>query len=88
MNAVLQRLPVLILQPHSRCNGDGEVSLVTVAGRNRLIAADRARQLRRFQLLHVEGLKPVLVDANVPTLRAGEKHLGSHFRLAGKRVLA
>jgi hypothetical protein len=70
----------------------GEVAVVSVAGRIRLIAQDLAGQLprevrRRFQLLHVEGRLPVLVDANVRALRrAAEKHLGSEIRLAGKRV--
>jgi hypothetical protein len=72
---------------------DGEVSLVTVAGRIRLIAPELARQLPRevtrgLQRLHLEGRAPVLVDANIRTLRrTTEKHLGRDFRLAGKRVL-
>jgi len=73
---------------------NGSVAMVKVAGRIRLIAPDLAGQLprevrRRFQPLHVEGRPPVLVDAPVRALRrAAEKHLGSDFRLAGKRVLA
>jgi len=72
---------------------DGEVSLVTVAGRIRLIAPELARQLPRevsrgLQPLHLEGRAPVLVDANIRALRrTAEKHLGRDFRLAGKRVL-
>jgi cytosine/adenosine deaminase-related metal-dependent hydrolase len=72
----------------------GQIAVVAVAGRIRLIAEDLAEQLpremrRRLQLLRVEGRPPVLVDANVRALRrAAEKHLGSEFRLAGKRVLA
>jgi cytosine/adenosine deaminase-related metal-dependent hydrolase len=73
---------------------DGSIALVVVAGRIRLIAPDLAGQLpcsvrRRFQLLSVENRPPVLVDADVRALRrAAAKHLGSDFRLAGKRVLA
>jgi cytosine/adenosine deaminase-related metal-dependent hydrolase len=72
---------------------DGTVALVVVAGRIRLIAPDLADQLpraarRRFQLLHIEGRPPVLVDADVRTLRrAAAKHLGEDLRLAGKRIL-
>ncbi len=71
---------------------EGTVALVVVAGRIRLISPELARQLpasvrRRFQLLHVEGRPPVLVDADVRALRrAAAKHLGSDLRLAGKRI--
>jgi cytosine/adenosine deaminase-related metal-dependent hydrolase len=73
---------------------DGSIALVAKGGRIRLIAPDLAEQLprpvrRRLQLLHVENRPPVLVDADVRALRrAAAKHLGSDFRLAGKRVLA
>jgi cytosine/adenosine deaminase-related metal-dependent hydrolase len=72
---------------------DGTVALVVVAGRIRLIAPDLADQLpraarRRFQLLHIENRPPVLVDADVRTLRrTAAKHLGQDLRLAGKRIL-
>jgi cytosine/adenosine deaminase-related metal-dependent hydrolase len=72
---------------------DGEVALVVVGGRIRLISPELARQLpaperRRLQRLHVEGRPPVLVDADVRKLRrAAEKHLGVALRLAGKRIL-
>jgi len=72
---------------------DGTVALVVVAGRIRLISPDLARQLpspvrRNFQVLHVESRPPVLVDADVRSLRrAAAKHLGEDFRLAGKRIL-
>jgi len=72
---------------------DGAIALVVVAGRIRLISLDLARQLpspvrRRFQLLHVENRPPVLVDADVRTLRrTAAKHLGPDLRLAGKRIL-
>ena len=72
----------------------GEVALVKVAGRIRLISPELARQLparerRRFQLLHVAGRPPVLVDAAVSELRrAAAKHLGDRLYLAGKRILS
>jgi cytosine/adenosine deaminase-related metal-dependent hydrolase len=72
---------------------DGTIALVVVGGRIRLIAPDLADQLprtvrRRFQLLHLEKRPPVLVDADVRTLRrAATKHLGRDIRLAGKRIL-
>ncbi len=72
---------------------DGEVALVVVAGKIRLISPELARQLpvaerRRFQPLHVEGRAPVLVDAAVGALRrAAAKHLGDRLYLAGKRIL-
>jgi hypothetical protein len=71
----------------------GEVALVVIQGRVRLISPGLAAQLpsserRRFQRLHLEGRAPVLVDANVAALqRAAQKHLGPDLRLAGKRVL-
>ncbi|HEY2019103.1 MAG TPA: amidohydrolase family protein [Bryobacteraceae bacterium] len=73
---------------------DGSIALVITRGRIRLIVPDLARQLpaalrRGLQPLHIEGRKPVLVAADVRGLRrAAAKHLGSSFRLAGKRVLA
>jgi cytosine/adenosine deaminase-related metal-dependent hydrolase len=73
---------------------DGNVALVVVRGRVRLIAPSLARQLpaefvRTFQPLTIEGRPTVLVDANVRALRgAAAKHLGSNLRLAGKRILA
>jgi cytosine/adenosine deaminase-related metal-dependent hydrolase len=72
---------------------EGNIALVVVAGRIRLISPDLARQLpfpvrRRFQLLHIENRPPVLVDADIRGLcRAAAKHLGNDLRLAGKRVL-
>jgi cytosine/adenosine deaminase-related metal-dependent hydrolase len=72
----------------------GTVALVVVAGRIRLISPDLAAQLpssirRRFQLLHLENRPPVLVDADVRSLRrAAAKHLGADLRLAGKRILS
>ncbi|MCU1236132.1 MAG: amidohydrolase [Candidatus Solibacter sp.] len=72
----------------------GTIAMVVVAGRIRLISPELARQLpiaerRQFQLLHVEGRPPVLVDADVRGLRrAAAKHLGSTLRLAGKRILS
>jgi len=72
----------------------GAVALVVVAGRVRLISPDLARQLpksqrRSFQLLHVEGREPVLVDADIAHLkRAAAKHLGSDLYLAGKKILS
>lgn len=72
----------------------GSLAAVAVGGRIRLVAPYLADQLppevrRSFQPLCVEGRDPVLVDADVRGLRrAAEKHLGSDFRLAGKRVLA
>ncbi|HUI55887.1 MAG TPA: amidohydrolase family protein [Bryobacteraceae bacterium] len=71
---------------------DGSVALVVVAGRVRLISPDLARQvpgrlLRTFQPLRLADRPAVLVDADVRGLmRAAAKHLGSDFRLAGKRV--
>ena len=68
------------------------VALVVVAGRVRLISPELAEQLpkserRRFQLLHVEGRPPVLVDADVRKLRrVAARYLGSDLRLAGKRI--
>ena len=73
---------------------DGSVALVVVARRIHLISPELARQLparerRSFQLLHVEGRPPVLVRADVRSLRrTAEKYLGRDLRLAGKRVLA
>jgi cytosine/adenosine deaminase-related metal-dependent hydrolase len=70
------------------------IALVVIAGSIRLISPELAQQLprserRRFQPLHVEGRDPVLVDADVRTLRrAAAKHLGADLRLAGKRILA
>src|SRR5581483_10546893 len=72
----------------------GRVMAVSVAGRIRLIDPELARllpaaQRRRFQTLDLEGRSPVLVDANVRSLRrAAERHLGRDCRLAGKRVLS
>jgi len=72
---------------------EGTVALVKVAGRIRLISPELARQLpaaerRRFQLLHLEGRAPVLVDAAVGALRrAASKHLGDCLHLAAKRIL-
>jgi cytosine/adenosine deaminase-related metal-dependent hydrolase len=90
--------PRLILRlPRSRdwiAVSEGNIALVVIAGRIRLIGLELARQLpaslrRRFQPLHVEGRPPVLVDAPVRALRrAAAKHLGSDLRLAGKRILA
>jgi cytosine/adenosine deaminase-related metal-dependent hydrolase len=74
--------------------GTGAVALVVIGGRVRLISPELARQLPRcergrFQLLHVEGRAPVLVDADIRQLRrAAAKHLGRDLRLAGKRILA
>ena len=73
---------------------EGNIALVVMGGRIRLISLELARQLpanvrRRFQPLNVEGRPPVLVDAPVRALRrAAAKHLGSDVRLAGKRLLA
>jgi cytosine/adenosine deaminase-related metal-dependent hydrolase len=73
---------------------EGAIALVVVAGRIRLISPELAAQLpfaerRRFQLLHVEGRPPVLVDADVRSLRrAAAKYLGEDLRLAGKRILS
>jgi hypothetical protein len=73
---------------------DGEIALVVVRGRVRLIAPDLAAQLPRalragFEPLAVEGRREVLVDANVRRLyRAAARYLGPSLRLAGKRVLA
>jgi hypothetical protein len=73
---------------------EGSISLVVSRGRVRLASPDLARQLRarvrrRLQPLAVEGRPPVLVDADVGTLRrAAVKHLGSDLRLAGRRVLS
>jgi hypothetical protein len=72
---------------------DGTVALVVVAGRIRLISPELAGQLpraerRRFQMLHLERRPPVLVDADIRTLRrVARKYLGRDLRLAGKRVL-
>jgi cytosine/adenosine deaminase-related metal-dependent hydrolase len=72
---------------------DGTIALVVVAGRVRLISPELAHQLpraerRRFQLLHIEGRPPALVDADIRHLRrAAAKHLGHDLRLAGKRIL-
>jgi len=72
---------------------DGEVALVKVAGKIRLISPELARQLpaaerRRFHPLHVEGRAPVLVDAPVRALHSeAAKHLGERLYLAGKRIL-
>jgi hypothetical protein len=72
---------------------DGDIALVVVAGRIRLISPELARQLplaarRKFQRLHLEGRPPVLVDAPVRQLRrAASRHIGQDLRLAGKRVL-
>ena len=72
----------------------GSVALVVVAGRVRLISPELSRQLpksetRRFQLLHIEGRPPVLVDADVGRLRrTAARHLGSDIRLAGRRILS
>ncbi|MEO8594640.1 MAG: amidohydrolase family protein [Candidatus Solibacter sp.] len=72
---------------------EGEVALVAVRGKIRLISPHLARQLpaterRRFQPLHLEGRPPVLVDADVRALRrAATKHLGRDLYLAGKRIL-
>lgn len=72
----------------------GTIALVVNRGRIRLISPELASQLpagerRRFQMLHVEGRQPVLVDADVRMLRrAAIKHLGRDLWLAGKRVLA
>ena len=71
----------------------GTVALVVAAGRIRLISPELADQLpervrRRFQLLHLENRPPVLVDADVRSLRrAAAKYLGTDLRLAGKRIL-
>ncbi|MEO8372077.1 MAG: amidohydrolase family protein [Candidatus Solibacter sp.] len=73
---------------------EGTVALVKVTGRIRLISPELAGQLpaaerRRFQMLHVEGRPPVLVDAAIGALRrAACKHLGDCLHLAGKRILA
>jgi cytosine/adenosine deaminase-related metal-dependent hydrolase len=73
---------------------DGEVALVKVGGKIRLISPELARQLpaaerRRFHRLHVEGRAPVLVDAEVGALRrAAARHLGDRIYLAGKRILS
>ncbi len=73
---------------------NGTVALVVVAGRIRLISPELARQLpatarRRLQLLHLENRAPMLVDADIRSLRrAAAKHLGQDLRLAGKRILA
>ena len=72
----------------------GSVAMVVVRGRIRLIdpglAAQLPRAMRRgLQPLHLEGRPPVLVDADVRTLRrTAAKHLGSDLSLAGKRILA
>jgi len=72
----------------------GSVAMVVVRGRIRLIepalAAQLPRTMRRgLQPLHLEGRPPVLVAADVRTLRrAAAKRLGSDLRLAGKRILA
>jgi hypothetical protein len=73
---------------------EGNIALVVMGGRIRLISPALARQLpasvrRRYQPLHLEGRSTVLVDAPVRALRrAAAKHLGSDLRLAGKRILA
>lgn len=73
---------------------NGTVALVVNRGRIRLISPDLAKQLpparrRHFQMLHLEGRAPVLVDADVGRLRrTAAKHLGAELRLAGRRVLA
>jgi len=73
---------------------DGAIGLVVVAGRIRLISPELADQIpraqrRRFQLLHIEGRPPALVDADIRRLRrAAAKILGHDLRLAGKRILA
>jgi cytosine/adenosine deaminase-related metal-dependent hydrolase len=72
---------------------EGEIALVVVRGRIRLIAPDLAAQLPRalrasLEPLAVEGRPEVLVDANVRRLyRAAARHLGPGLRLAGKQVL-
>lgn len=72
---------------------DGEIALVVIRGRIRLIATDLARQLPRaaragFEPLAVEGRPEVLVDAKIRRLYlAAARHLGPNLRLAGKRVL-
>ncbi len=72
----------------------GSIALVVIAGRIRLISPELAHQLpaaarRRFQMLHLEGRRPVLVDAPVRALRrAAARHLGADLRLAGKRILS
>ncbi len=72
----------------------GSVALVVNRGRIRLISPELARQLppsqcRGLQELHVEGRSPVLVDADVRSLKqAAQSHLGRDFRLAGKLVLS
>jgi len=72
----------------------GSVAIVVVRGRIRLIEPALAAQLPRtmsrgLQPLHLEGRPPVLVSADVRTLRrTAAKHLGSDLRLAGKRILA
>lgn len=71
----------------------GSIALVVVAGRIRLISPQLAAQMpsgerRRFQRLHVEGREPVLVDADIASLRReAAKFLGRDLRLAGKRIL-
>lgn len=71
----------------------GSIALVFARGRIRLISPELARQLtprerRRLQPLTVEGRAPVLVDADVRSLRrAAAKHLGCDLRLAGKLLL-
>lgn len=72
---------------------EGNVALVVVGGRVRLIAPMLAAQApsafqRGFQLLGVEGRRAVLVNADVRSLRrTAARHLGGDFRLAGKRIL-
>ncbi len=72
----------------------GNIALVVVRGRIRLIAPSLAQQLPpyvagRFRPLTLEGRPTVLVDADVRELRrAAEEHLGRTLRLAGKRILA
>jgi cytosine/adenosine deaminase-related metal-dependent hydrolase len=72
---------------------DGTVALVVMDSRIRLISPELAVQLpagerRRFQCLQLEACAPVLVDADVRSLRrAAAKHLGAELRLCGKRIL-
>jgi cytosine/adenosine deaminase-related metal-dependent hydrolase len=73
---------------------EGNIALVVIGSRIRLISPVLARQLpaserRKFEPLQLEGRPPVLVDAPVRALRrAATRHLGSDLRLAGKRILA
>jgi hypothetical protein len=64
--------------------------MVVLRGKVKLISPALAKRLdgpwERFHRLEVEGLSPVLVDADVPALHRSAAAVLGEMRLAGRRI--